>query len=138
MHSARPTVRAAAALLEEFMKRFRLAMAIAASLVTISLASAAGAVGLQEKTAEEKWTGSISDAMCGKSHGANGGTMQKDHDCAVKCAAKGSYVFVVGDKIYKIADQKSKDLEAHAGHRVEIAGTLKGDTITVSKVTMLK
>ena len=117
------------------MKRFRLAMAmaIAASVVTISLASA------QDKpAAEEKWTGSISDAMCGKSHGANGGTMQKDHDCAVKCAAKGSYVFVVGDKIYKIADQKSKDLETHAGHRVEIAGTLKGDTITVSKVTMLK
>lgn len=117
------------------MKRFRLAfaMAIAASLVTISLASAQ-----EKKAAEETWTGNISDAMCGKSHGANGGTMQKDHDCTVKCAAKGSYVFVVGDKIYKIADQKMKELEVHAGHRVEIAGTLKGDTITVSKVTMLK
>jgi hypothetical protein len=125
------------------MKRFKLAMAIAASLVTISLASAAGAgpgaVGSQEKkAAEQTWTGSISDAMCGKSHGANGGTMQKDHDCAVKCAAKGSYVFVVGDKIYKIADQKMKELEQHAGHRVDITGTMKDDTITVSKVTMLK
>ena len=117
------------------MKRFKLAMAmaIAASLVTISLASA------QEKTAAgEKWTGNISDAMCGKSHGANGGTLQKDHDCAVKCAAKGSYVFVVGDKVYKIADQKMKELEQHAGHKVEIEGTMKGDTITVTKVTMLK
>ena len=115
------------------MKRFKLAMtmAIAASLVTISLAA-------QEKAAEEKWTGNISDAMCGKSHGANGGTLQKDHDCAVKCAAKGSYVFVVGDKIYKIADQKMKELEMHAGHKVEISGTMKGDTITVTKVTMLK
>ena len=117
------------------MKRFRLAMAmaIAASLVTISLASAQ-----EKKAAEEKWTGNISDAMCGKSHGANGGTLQKDHDCAVKCAAKGSYVFVVGDKIYKLADQKMPDLTTHAGHKVEIAGTMKGDTITVTKVTMLK
>ena len=116
------------------MKRFKLAisMAIAASLVTISLAAQ------DKKAAEEKWTGNISDAMCGKSHGANGGTLQKDHDCAVKCAAKGSYVFVVGDKVYKIADQKMKELEQHAGHKVEISGTMKGDTITVSKVTMLK
>ena len=123
------------------MKRFKLAMAmaIAASLVTISPFGSAGqAPGSGQKAAEEKWTGNISDAMCGKSHGANGGTMQKDHDCAVKCAAKGSYVFVVGDKIYKIADQKMKELEQHAGHRVEITGTMKGDTITVSKVTMLK
>jgi hypothetical protein len=29
------------------------------------------------------------------------------------------------------------DLTAHAGHRVEITGTMKGDTITVAKVTML-
>jgi hypothetical protein len=117
------------------MKRFKLAMAmaIAASLVTISLASAQ-----EKKAAEETWTGNISDAMCGKSHGANGGTLQKDHDCAVKCAAKGSYVFVVGDKVYKIADQKMKELEQHAGHRVEIAGTMKDNTITVAKVTMLK
>ena len=46
-------------------------------------------------------------------------------------------VFVVGDKIYKIADQKMAALEQHAGHKVEIEGTLKGDTIAVTKVTML-
>lgn len=119
-------------------KRSRLAisMAIAMSLASVSYISAA--VGQEKAPAEQKWTGNISDAMCGKSHGANGGTMQKDHDCAVKCAAKGSYVFVVGDKIYKIADQKMADLTTHAGHKVEITGTLKDDTITVSKVTMLK
>ena len=76
--------------------------------------------------------------MCGKTHGANGGTMAKDHDCTIKCVKGGSqYVFVVGDKIYKIADQKMTALEQHAGHKVEVEGTLKGDTITVTKVTML-
>ena len=107
-----------------------------AVVVSLSLGSALRA---QDKTpAEQKWTGNISDSMCGKSHGANGGTMQKDHDCTLKCVKGGStYVFVVGDKIYKLADQKMAALEQHAGHRVEITGTIKNDTITVSKVTML-
>lgn len=119
--------------------KLAISMAIAMSLASVSFISAQDKAKAQEKApAAEKWTGNISDAMCGKSHGANGGTMEKDHDCAVKCAAKGSYVFVVGDKIYKIADQKMTDLTTHAGHRVEIEGTLKDDTITVSKVTMLK
>jgi hypothetical protein len=113
--------------------KLAISMAIAMSLASVSFISAQ-----QTSQPEQKWTGNISDAMCGKSHGANGGTMQKDHDCAVKCAAKGSYVFVSGDKIYKIADQKMADLTTHAGHKVEITGTMKGDTITVSKVTMLK
>jgi hypothetical protein len=107
--------------------------AIAVAFATVSFAAAQD----KAKAAPEKWTGKISDAMCGKSHGANGGTPQKDHDCTLKCKGEG-YVFVVGDKIYKIADQKMKELEMHAGHKVEIEGTMKGDTITVSKVTMLK
>ncbi|HXT69719.1 MAG TPA: hypothetical protein VN700_08185 [Vicinamibacterales bacterium] len=124
-------------------KSFRLvlSLAIAVSFAAVTYAQDKKAPSGQDKAkapAAEKWTGNISDAMCGKSHGANGGTMQKDHDCAVKCAAKGSYVFVSGDKIFKIADQKAKELEIHAGHRVEIEGTMKGDTITISKVTMLK
>src|SRR6186713_3192085 len=125
------------------MQRFKLVLSLA---IAVSFASVAFAQdkpkGPSDKSsapaAAEKWTGNISDAMCGKSHGANGGTLQKDHDCAVKCAAKGSYVFVVGDKVYKLADQKMPDLTTHAGHKVEIAGTMKGDTITVTKVTMLK
>ena len=125
-------------------KSFRLvlSLAIAVSFAAVTYAQDKAKAPSQDKAkapaAAEKWTGNISDSMCGKSHGANGGTMQKDHDCAVKCAAKGSYVFVSGDKIFKIADQKAKELEAHAGHRVEIEGTMKDDTITISKVTMLK
>ena len=113
--------------------RIRLALSLA---IAVSLAGVSFAAAQDKKVAEEKWTGNISDAMCGKSHGSRGGTMQKDRECTLKCAGDG-YVFVVGDKIFKFADQKMKDLEIHAGHRVEITGTMKGDTITVSKVTML-
>jgi hypothetical protein len=89
------------------------------------------------------WTGTISDAMCKGAHGDKGGTEQKDHDCSVTCAKSGGYVFVTQDKdkktlVLKIADQKSKDLETHAGHKVEVTGELKGDTVTISKITMVK
>ncbi|HET9371285.1 MAG TPA: hypothetical protein VFO19_13590 [Vicinamibacterales bacterium] len=115
----------------------KLALSITIAVAVGSASYAAAQQGNQP--AEQKWTGNISDAMCGVSHGANGGDMTKDHDCAVKCAKGGSaYVFVADKKIFKIADQKMPDLERHAGHRVEITGTLKNDTITVSKVTMLK
>jgi hypothetical protein len=97
------------------------------------------------KAAPMTWTGTISDSMCGASHGDKGGTMAKDHECANTCAKKpgGSYVFVTEGKdkkplILKIADQKSADLTTHAGHKVELTGELKGDTITISKITMVK
>ena len=121
--------------------RFIGALAVVVALGSVSYAATQDKAA-QDKSkapAAEKWTGNISDSMCGKSHGDKGGTMQKDHDCAVDCVkTKGSsYVFVVGDKVYKLADQKMPDLMTHAGHKVEIAGTMKGDTITVTKVTML-
>ncbi len=89
--------------------------------------------------APETWTGKLSDAMCGADHGANGGTMQKDHDCAVKCVKGGStYVFVnnADHKIYKISNQKFADLEKHAGHTVLLTGEMKDGSITVSKIAM--
>ncbi|HUL74792.1 MAG TPA: hypothetical protein VLT86_16895 [Vicinamibacterales bacterium] len=89
--------------------------------------------------APQTWTGKISDAMCGASHGGNGGTDAKDHDCAVKCVKGGSeYVFVNGadKKVFKIANQKFADLEKHAGHTVQLTGELKDGAITVTKVVM--
>jgi len=87
------------------------------------------------------WTGKISDAMCGADHKANGGTEAKDHDCAVKCVKGGSeYVFInsADKKVYKISNQTFKDLEAHAGHTVQLTGELKDGSITVSKIAMPK
>jgi len=89
--------------------------------------------------APETWTGKLSDAMCGASHGQNGGTQEKDHDCAVKCVKGGStYVFInnADKKTYKIANQTFADLEKHAGHTVQLTGELKDGSITVSKIAM--
>ena len=118
-------------------------LAIALSLAAVSTLSAQTKTAPTQKTAAaqaEKWTGTISDSMCGKSHGANGGTVQKDHDCAVKCVTKdgSQYVLVVADKVYKIGNQKFAGLDKNAGHKVEVQGTMKGDVITVTKVTAAK
>jgi hypothetical protein len=119
-------------------------MKLTVKLFMASLVIAGLALVKPVAAAPQTWTGTISDAMCGADHGANGGTMQKDHDCANTCAKKagGSYVFVTEGKdkkplVLKLADQKSADLTTHAGHKVELTGELKGDTITVSKITML-
>ncbi len=86
------------------------------------------------------WTGKISDAMCGaKKHAAeHDGKKITDHDCVQMCneGQKAKYVFVVGDKIYKVANQDFAGLKTHAGHEVVLSGDMKDDTVTVTKITM--
>lgn len=88
----------------------------------------------------EDITGKISDSMCGtKKHAAeHDGKKMTDHDCVLACAdgQKAKYVFVAGDKLYKIENQDFAGLKTHAGHDVVLTGDVKGETITVSKITM--
>ena len=89
--------------------------------------------------ADKTWTGQISDSMCGASHAkmtsAHAG--MTDRDCALACVkAGGKYVFVSDGKVYKIANQELALLQVHAGHTVRLTGDMKGDTITVSNITM--
>ena len=111
-----------------------------ARLVVAAVAVAA-VISVRVTAQETTWRGKISDAMCKGDHKDNGGTLAKDHDCSVKCAKSGGYVFVTEkDKkstIYKISNQDMKDVTVHAGHPIDLTGTLKGDTITVSKIVML-
>jgi hypothetical protein len=91
--------------------------------------------------ADQTWTGKISDSMCGVSHAkmaaAHPGAKMTDRDCTAACVkAGGKYVFVMGDKVYNIANQDDPDLQTHAGHTVRLTGEMKGDTITVSKIVM--
>src|SRR5207237_1538881 len=90
--------------------------------------------------AEQSWKGTISDSMCGHSHKSaieHAGKKLTDHDCVNACVKNGGkYVFIVGGKVYEIANQDLPDLEQHAGHTVQLTGELKGDTITVGKVAM--
>jgi hypothetical protein len=86
-------------------------------------------------------TGAISDSMCGLSHAkmtsAHPGLT--DHACTLGCVRKGAkYVFVSQGKIYEITNQNQADLAKEAGNAVTVTGDMNGNTITVTKVAMLK
>jgi hypothetical protein len=87
------------------------------------------------RAADQTLTGIVSDSQCGAKHGmAN----MSDRDCTQMCTSQGAqYVLVVGDKIYKLTNHNS-DLKTHAGHTVQLTGDVKGNTIRVSKIEMLK
>ena len=97
-------------------------LATAAIFLTVSSASAFA----------ENWKGTVTDSMCSTKHVA--GT-KDDVACAQKCMKMGDKaVLVVGDKVYKIENQDA--VKDHIGHKVNVTGTMTGDTIHIDKVTM--
>jgi hypothetical protein len=90
--------------------------------------------------ADDTFKGRISDSMCGAKHmaGEHDGKKTTERECVEMCLKGGEkYVFVGdGDKVFKIANQDFAGLKTHAGHTVTVTGTMKDDTITVSKIEM--
>ena len=90
--------------------------------------------------AQQTWTGKISDSNCGATHktaAEHGGKAMTDRECTQACIKGGAkYVFVSDGNVYKIENQAFAGLPLHAGHAVTLRGDMKGDTITVSKITM--
>ena len=87
---------------------------------------------------DETWTGHISDSMCGATHhrrAANGGMKMSARECTLACVNDGAdYIFVSSGTIYKIANQDFAGLHEHAGHTVNLTGTLTGDSINASSI----
>jgi hypothetical protein len=80
--------------------------------------------------------GYIDDSMCAASATPKC-TPATRVECAKHCIKMGaSAVLVVGDKVYKIANQKK--VLKYAGKNVEVDGTVNGDTIEVSKIAESK
>jgi hypothetical protein len=110
-----------------------------AGLAAVAVMSAVPAL------ASETWKGTISDSMCNAKHadGEHGTKKMTDKVCVDTCvkdhAAK--YVFVGDDadhKVYKIANQDFAGLKIHSGHEVTVTGTMKEDTVTITKIEMPK
>jgi len=85
--------------------------------------------------ADGTWTGYISDSQCGVK-GAN----EKHADCAAKCVKEhgAKYVFVndADKKVYAIDDQDK--VAPHAGHHVTVTGSVTGDSLKLSSLSMAK
>ena len=91
-------------------------------------------------TANQSWTGRITDSLCGAKHeeAAEGQGKMPDRECTIACVRGGSkYAFVSDGKVFQIANQTNPDLAVHAGHTVRLTGEAKGDSITVSKIEMV-
>ena len=86
--------------------------------------------------ASKTYTGTVSDAMCGKKHMGDAAT------CTRACVSKGSkYALVVGDKVYTLeaSDKNALDtLDKQAGTKATVTGAEKDDVITVSSVKAAK
>jgi len=107
---------------------------VVALAVVVSVSASA-----QQKPGEQTWKGTISDSNCKEKHpaGEHDGKKMTEADCTAVCVKKGAkYVFVSDGKVYQIANQNSKQIASHAGHEVELTGTMKGDSITASTLKM--
>jgi hypothetical protein len=82
-------------------------------------------------------TGEISDSMCGAKH-----AMPDKAACTRACIKKGSkYALVSGDKVYTIeSSNKSVEdkLNALAGEKAKVTGSVSGETISATKVVAAK
>ena len=103
---------------------------LAAGLFVVSFATAGFA-------ADQTWTGMIGDSKCGATHKA----MQEHNakltarDCTEACIKSGAeYILSSKGKVYKLENQKDPALAEYAGKTVTVTGTVKGDTITASKI----
>src|SRR5215510_14681654 len=88
-------------------------------------------------SAQQSWSGQISDSMCKAKHeeAAEGQGKMADRDCTLSCVRGGSkFVLLVDGKVLQIANQDQKDLQTFAGQQVTVTGDLKGDTLTIAAV----
>ena len=90
-------------------------------------------LGCMAWSADMTWTGAISDSHCGAKHAT---ASDQAAACVKKCADGGAkYVFVSKGKVYQLEPQDK--FAEHAGHRVQITGTMSGETITATEVAMV-
>ena len=87
--------------------------------------------------------GMVSDSMCGASHAKMmqmHKDMKTDRECTMGCVKAGAkYVFVADNgKVYQIANGDTASVVKNAGESVSVTGNVEGDTLTVSKMTMMK
>jgi hypothetical protein len=102
---------------------------IATAVAVAALACAAPAA--------QKFTGTITDDMCGKSHAAM--KMGSDEKCVTECVKMNAkYALYDGKDVYILSDQKSP--AKFAAKKVTVTGTLdpKTKTIQVEKIEAAK
>ena len=108
------------------MKRFAsMLTAVALTLAGITTISAGETATAAKSETVKGW---VVDEYCGAKNANAGG-----EQCAKDCIKKGAKAVLAADgKTYSLSNQKLAT--AHAGHEVEVTGTIKDGMITVEKI----
>jgi hypothetical protein len=91
--------------------------------------------------AQQTWTGTISDTMCGASHQKMAAAAKwTNRECIFECIkALNKYVFVdENQKVIAIANPDAGGLPLYAGRPAKITGLMKDGAIVVTKVEAQK
>ena len=116
------------------------------ALVAALVALAAVFAYAQEESKAVKVTGYVIDNACAGAHGSEDEAKDHPTSCALmpRCEKSG-YAVVAGDKSYKLDAQGNKlaaDVLRHTqtkrGLKVEVEGTLEGDTLHAAKLSEVK
>ena len=85
--------------------------------------------------ADDTFTGTVGDAMCGLKH-----KMEDAAECTKACALHGDYALLTKDKVYtlKVSAKLKAELDKLAGHEAQVSGSAKGDTIQVTSIKATK
>lgn len=92
--------------------------------------------------AEQTWSGTISDSLCGMSHDGmrKKGDKVTDRECTVACVnyqtpGAPRFVFVTGGRVYPIRNQAFGGLGRRSGATIRLTGELGADgEITITKI----
>jgi type 1 fimbria pilin len=116
------------------------------SLLGVALALTAALAYAQGDKKTVKVTGYVIDNMCAGMHGSEEEAKDHSTSCALmpNCEKSG-FAVVSGDKSYKLddngnklAEQVLKTTHTKKGVKVEVEGTLDGDTLHADKLTEVK
>ena len=116
------------------------------SLVAAAVALAAVFASAQGEQKTVKVTGYVIDNMCAEMHGTEEEAQKHPNGCALmENCQKSGYAVIAGGKTYKLDAQGNK-LAAEAlnaaktkkGLKVDVEGTLEGDTLHVAKLAEAK
>ena len=116
------------------------------SLVAVAVALAAVFAYAQGEQKTVKLTGYVIDNMCARMHGTEEEAQKHPNACALmESCEKSGFAVVSGEKTYKLDEQGNK-LAAEAlkaaktrkGLKVDVEGTVEGDTLHVAKLAEAK
>lgn len=116
------------------------------SFAALALALAAAYAYAQGESKSVKVTGYVIDNMCAGSHGTEDEAKDHTTSCALMARCeKSGYAVVSGEKSYKLDENGNKlaasilrHTQTKKGLKVEVEGTLDGDTLHADKVTEVK